>query len=246
MRSAPSLLAAICLLALPAPASAGAWPREPGKYFVSIRSDYETRSGAFRTAIYGEYGLTRRITLGFTANDGPPDKAKQDEYEWQLEHGDALVLFPPSRRRIGSFVKVAVGPMEGTNRFALSLGASAPPDQVGLMAEYRVEAAAHWGRGFSSRWGDGWATATAKVIFAKDEDEPITDLNGLVGLKPRENLMAMLSLGRYADAAGVTWKLSPSVGYRPHEKLWVVPGLAVGFGDGESELGLSLGLWLTF
>jgi hypothetical protein len=247
MRPVRRTLAAACLSLLSAaPAIAGAWPREPGKIFVSIRGDYETGTGETRTKLYGEYGLTRRITFGFEASDGPPDEAKQEEYEWQLEHGDALVLFPPSRRRVGSFVNVAIGPLETTNRFAVSLGASAPPDQYGLMMEYRIEAAAHWGRGFSSRWGDGWATATAKVIVAKDEDEPITDFHGLVGLKPRDGWMGMLSLGRYTDESGTTWKVSPSIGYRPHEKVWVVPTLTYGFGDGDSETAFGLGFWLSF
>lgn len=95
-------LAVLCLVLLPAAALAGAWPREPGGVFLSLKSEYETDSGEFRTSVYGELGLTRRITLGFEASDGPPDKAKQEEYEWQRDHGDAVLLIPPSRRRVGA------------------------------------------------------------------------------------------------------------------------------------------------
>lgn len=227
------------------PAHAGAWPREPGKYFVSLRSDYDIGSGEFRTAIYGEYGFTRRITLGFTASDGPPDAAKQEEYEWQLENGDALLLFPPSRRRVGGFVQLAIGSLDAANRFAVSLGAAAPPDQYGVMTEHRIELAGHWGRGFSSRWGDGWTTATAKVALARDEDQPIIDLYGLVGLKPAAGWMAMVSASRFADEDGTTWKLSPSAGYQPHEKLWIVPSVTQSFGN-SSESAIGLSLWLSF
>lgn len=239
-------VATLVLVFLSAPAHSGAWPREPGGVFLSLKSEYETVSEKFRTSIYGEFGLTRRITLGFQASDGPPDEAKQEEYEWQRDHGDALLLTPPSRRRVGGFVNMAIGPLDATNRFAISLGASAPPDEYGMMMEYRIEAAAHWGRGFESGWGDGWMTATAKVIHARDEDELITDFFGLIGLKPREDWMTMLSLGRYTDMTGTTWKLSPSIGYRPHRLVWVVPSIAHGFGDGDAETSIGLGLWLSF
>lgn len=239
-------LAAACLALLPAPALPGAWPREPGKIFLSIRSDYEAGSGDVRTAVYGEYGFSRRITFGFTASDGPPDYAKENEDEWRLEQAATALVSPPSRRRVGSFVKLAVGPLEATNRFALSLGASAPPDQYGLMTEYQIEAAVHWGRGLTTRWGDGWATATAKVILARDEDRPITDFYGLVGLKPADDWMTMLSLNRYADTGGTTWKTTTSAGYRATEKVWIVPSLSYGFGNGNSQTSVGLALWLNF
>src|SRR5690606_8222821 len=64
--------------------------------------------------------------------------------------------------------------------------------------------------------------------------------------KPREDLMTMLSLGRYTDMTGTTWKLSPSIGYRPHRLVWVVPSIAHGFGEGDAETSIGLGLWLSF
>ncbi len=219
-------LAAALAFAAAQSALAGAWPREPGGGFVSARSDLETTAtgSALSFSLYGEYGLTRRLTLvGQFSNADQP--------------------FTPSRAAAG--VTFALSPPEAVNRFAVGLGVSTPPDLVGVMTQTRIETSLHWGRGFESRFGGGWMTATARVLFARDEDDPITDLHGLVGLRPAEGWMTMLSASRYEDAKGVYYKVSPSVGFELRDRLWIVPSLSQELSDDRST-GVGAALWFSF
>lgn len=223
---ASGALAAALTLALAQPAQAGAWPREPGGGFVSVRTDIETTASGPATSfsLYGEYGLTRRLTLvGQFSNADQP--------------------FTPSRAAAG-FTFALSGP-DAKNRFAIGLGVSAPPDLAGAMTQPRLETSLHWGRGFESRFGGGWMTATARVLFARDEAEPITDLYGLIGLRPAEGVMTMLSASRYEDAEGVYYKISPSVGFELRDRLWLVPSLTQEMSHDRST-GVGVAVWFSF
>ncbi len=223
---APAALVAAVTLAAAASAEAGAWPREPGGGFLSLRADYETsRDGPAPSAsLYGEYGLTRRLTL-----------------VGQLSNADQP--FTVSRAAVG--VSFALSSDDAVNRFAVGLGVSTPPDLEGVMTETRLETALHWGRGFDSPLGGGWATATVRVLFARDEYRPITDLSGLIGLRPAEGWMTMLSASRYEDEKGVYYKVSPSVGYELRDSLWVVPSLTQELSE-DLSTGVGLALWFSF
>ncbi len=207
-------------------AVAGAWPRAPGEVFLSLRGDVEKQAGGsdLDGSVYAEYGLSRRFTLvgQFTTAD------------------DA---WTPSRAAAG--LRFALSPPDAVNRFAVSLGVSAPPDLMGAMTSTRLETGVAWGRGFESRWGGGWATATLRVLFARDEAKPITDLYGLVGLRPADGVMTMFSLGRYADGDGVYWKATPSIGYELRDEVWLVPSLTQEISDDRST-SIGIALWITF
>lgn len=227
----PALAAALALAALasPGPAAAGAWPRAPGEMFLSLQGEMETGSadnpGAdYSGSVYVEYGWTRRVTLVGQFNSA--DDA------W-------------TPRRLGGGLRFALSRPDAANQFAIGLGVSSPPDLMGMMTGVRAEAALHWGRGFASRWGDGWATASARVIYGQDTRAPITDLFGLVGLRPGEGLMTMLSANRYADDFGVYWKLTPSIGYRLRGETWLVPSLTQELSS-DNSTSVGLALWITF
>ena len=219
-------LAAAALALVADPAQSGAWPREPGGGFVSARADLETtHSGpAASFGLYGEYGLTRRLTLvGQFSNSDQP--------------------FTVSRAAIG--LTFALSPLDAVNRFAIGLGVSTPPDLVGVMTQTRLETSLHWGRGFESRFGGGWVTATARLLFARDEAKPITDFYGLVGLRPAEGWMTMLSASRFEDGEGVYYKVSPSVGYELRDELWIVPNLSQELTDDRST-SVGVSIWFSF
>lgn len=219
-------LAAAALTIAAGSAHAGAWPREPGDGFVSARADAETTDSgqSLSGSFYGEYGLTRRITLvgQFSSSDQPSTVS-----------------------RAGAGINFALSPDDAVNRFAIGLGVSTPVDLVGVMTQTRLETALHWGRGFESRFGGGWATATVRVLFARDEDRPITDVYGLVGLRPAEGWMTMLSASRYEDGEGVYYKVSPSAGYELRDKLWLVPSLSQEFSDDHST-SVGVAVWFSF
>ena len=223
MHSHPSPLGAFALgcvgLAWAACAEAGAWPREPGATFLSARRDFGAEGG---TALYGEYGLTRRITLGGQWSDGT---------EWTLP-------------RTGAFVNVAIGDLGAQHRFAVSLGVSTTPDMLVVQEEARLDLGLHWGRGFESRFGGGWTTASY-LIHLRSEGDAIHDLYGTVGVRPREGWMAMLSASRYDDGEGVYRKLTPAVGYEIRKDVWGIVQVTRELGkDRTTALGLSL--WWSF
>lgn len=226
MRARVLALAAL-FAALPAAAAlAGAWPRAPGEIFLALRGEIETSDdGPQRNgSVYGEYGLTRRITLVAqfdTAND------------------------PWTPQRFGGGAQIALSGPDASNRFAIGFGVSTPPDVMGAMLATRGELSLHWGRGFDSRWGAGWATASLRAIYGRDTRRPITDLYGLVGVRPQKDRMAMLSASRYDNGDGVYWKLSPALGYRLRGETWLVPSLTQEFSDDRSTA-VGLALWLTF
>lgn len=223
----PRLLALAAALALgPGPAAAGAWPRAPGEVFLSLQGEMESGADGpdYDGSVYVEYGWTKRITLVGQFNSA--DDA------W-------------TPRRLGSGLRFALSRADATNQFAVGLGVSSPPDMMGMMTAVRGEAALHWGRGFSSRWGDGWATASARVIYGQDTKAPITDIFGLVGVRPRDGLMTMLSGNRYADDLGVYWKLTPAIGYELRREIWLVPSLTQEFSS-DSATSVGLALWITF
>lgn len=208
------------------PALAGAWPREPGAVFLSARGDFgPTAAGRSPGgSLYGEYGLTRRITL-----------------IGQFSNADS----PWANARAGVAVQYALSKPEARHKLAVGFGVSAPPSMMGAMLDARIETSLHWGMGFESRFGGGWATLSAKFIQPMAEEAVVTDLHGLVGVRPREGWMTMLAANRYEDGEGVTWKLSPSVGYQVTEKITLVPNVTRQIGGaGETTVGLSI--WLSF
>ncbi len=218
---------AILLILTACPALAGAWPRDKGGWFVSLRADTDAgRTGRGTSgSLYGEYGLTDRITVvGQLSNDDAP---------WTVS-------------RAGLGLNYALSPLDARHRFALSFGVSAPPDTLGVMTDTRIESGLHWGMGFESPLGGGWATVTARVLQPVMADGDLaTDLFGLVGLRPRDGWMTMLSTGRFEDEAGVTWKVTPSLGYQLRDTLWIVPGVTREVG-GAGVTTLNLSLWLSF
>jgi hypothetical protein len=223
--------AALLLVLLPAAAEAGAWPREPGRFFLSARADFHRAEARPRASLYGEYGLSRRITLGL--------QSSESRYEARAAFG-----LPERYRRLAVFARAAIGPLDARHRFAASLGASAPADAASAAADARLEAALHWGMGFETAFGGGWATATAKFGAALQAGRSTDEQSALIGLRPRDGLMAMLAASRYADATGATWSLSPSVGVELRRGTWLVPSLKLEPADRNATLGVSA--WFNF
>jgi hypothetical protein len=230
-RPAGRLLTVLLVLALglaadPRPAEAGAWPRPVGKTFLSLRRDWE-RSGDGRersTSVYGEYGLTERVTLGGRWSD----------------HSSVWTF-----ARTGGFVRLALGDLEAANRFAVSLGASTVPDLYMAEEETRIDLGAHWGRGFETRLGGGWATASYVRRISPSGAPGIDDLYGTVGLRPWEGGMVMLSASHYRDEGGTTRTLAPALGVALREGVWAVGTYTHEIG-GRDLRAFGLGLWLEF
>jgi hypothetical protein len=214
---------------LPGDALAGAWPREPGKFFLSLRTEIEnTEQGNSRSrSIYGEYGLTPRFTLG-----------------GQFSQSNLV----ETRPRALVFGRFAIGNLKAADRFAIGLGASVATDsEDALDALYtaRAETALYYGRGFGSRFGDGWLALSARLMVEYDNVNLITDFGALIGLRPYDGWMTMLSLSSYSDEDGTYRKLSPSVGYQLRDNVWGVLQVTQQISGG-SDSAVGLSVWINF
>lgn len=144
--SRPISLALIALMLIAPPAQAGPWPRPPGEGFLAL--SHETAGDGGWSAYYGEYGLSRRFTLGI---DGGRD----------TDGGQTAILF----------LQRAFGDPSGRHRLSASLGlgitetgaGSHPLGQLGL----------NYGRGFSTGAANGWFAAEAKLRLLPVQGDPV-------------------------------------------------------------------------
>ena len=105
---------------------------------------------------------------------------------------------------------------------------------------------AAWGRGISTRWGNGWIAADGAVRYRLETEGIVAKLDLTVGIKPfdRAKLFVQVQAGRYPDADPYL-RVVPSVAYRiapgRHIELGVPVGLA-----GDNSVGVKIGTWLEF
>ncbi len=227
------ILAAVSLLR-GGEAAAGAWPREEGQVFVAVSQSMTTGARTLvetvqdvrsYTSLYAEYGLTPDLTAGFDAGLARGD---QDE-------GSAWNLFL-RRPILGT---------EGRNRFATELG-------IGQISEpewgrqWRIRPGLSWGRGFESRYGDGWTGLETSIAYQFRSGDIALKADFTIGLKPNDRWMGIFQIqsGRYGDDDPIV-RVAPSIvrkfGKRMHVQLGFTGSVA-----GDDAMGVKLGTWLTF
>lgn len=141
-------LAVLLSLLAPGIAGAGPWPREKGHAFFSLTHETAGDGGGW-TALYAEYGLTPRWTLG-------------------LDVGNS-----PDRTIAMAFVQRAVGAQDRPGRLAFSSGigieTGIAPQAFGMMG-------ATWGRSLGTPLGPGWLAVEPQLRMgvALSEDWPPT------------------------------------------------------------------------
>jgi hypothetical protein len=220
-------IGALAAVAGTGPACAGAWPREPGETFLSIRTEADVSGNdAGGTSLYGEYGLTRRVTLGA-----------------QFSNDSAAVNLP----RAGAFLNFALGDLGAASRFAVSVGGSTAAVQNMPMAsdEARLDVGVHWGTGFSIGTAGGWATWSYLLHFEDGDANPIRDAYGTIGLRPWTGWLAMISGSFYQDAGGTYRRVTPALGYELREDVWAILQVGQQIGD-EAATTLGLSIWWSF
>lgn len=203
----------IACLALAAPqASAGAWPRAEGTTFLSFSAEFGPESGAAPySAVYAEYGLTERLTLGLDAGVS----------------GDSLdkgVLF----------ARVPLGRAQGGTKLAVELGLGV----TGEMAVLRPGLMA--GRGLTMGDMSGWIALDTLAVIGKSDTALSTDLTLGVNLSTRLKLILQLQSGHRMTEMDYL-KFAPSVVYErkpgQHLELGVLAGLESA-GDFALKLGM--------
>ncbi len=218
----------ICLAAA-SPALAGAWLREQGSGFLSLGGTvYEGNpyvlGGSYveyDTRAYAEYGLRPRLTVGLDLNDHPGVAG----------HALAFALLP-------------LGNPDWRTRFALQLGAGGHHLENQWMAMYKAGLAA--GRGFETRWGNGWMGAEAAIEIRRGLPDPIFKLDAVIGMSSGWRLRPLLKLESYSSSGQeIGWAVTPALMYTTRKGgTWVLGVKRTSLP--ERNLGLSLEIWRDF
>ena len=212
----------LALWLVPGAASAGAWLREEGSTYLSFSFEAPQEGNGW-SALYAERGVRPRLTLGLDAGRAA---GRGD--------GQALVF---ARRPIGS--------TQGPSRRAVELGVGTRLDEgMGLRPAARLGLL--WGRGFATRWGDGWAAVDSSVTGVWGDPDLTLKLDVTVGVRPGENSMTTLQVfwsrtGR--DEAAL--RVVPSYARRLRGETFGQLGLVLGAGAAP-ELGIKIGLFREF
>lgn len=232
MRIAFALLVAAALGPLVGPwsAAAGAWPRGAGQVFLSYGATLSVpRAGLAPGAtakrdhsILAETGLTARLTFGLdlhrTAGAG---------------YGTAQAFLRYSR------------PLTGGHVIALDAGA-ALRQRPGRPDEGALRLGLGWGKGTSTRWGDGWAGLDGQATWGLDSGRWEAKLDATAGLKPTDRTMLILQLQGSRAAGAVPYlRGTGSVVRRLSPRLALEAGLSAGLVNTD-EIGVILGTWLEF
>lgn len=241
----PAMGAAL-LLGL-SPADAGPWPRDKGATFLSLSAERD-RAGGSHGALYAEYGLTARTTLGLELNRSGAG-----------ETGAIL------------WVQRALDRGQGTHRLAAHTGGGVvrrdgqtlPVAQAGLS----------WGRGVPRLglpgWEGGWLSAQL-LLRTTGTGAPVPDIEEQVvhdrpwfvssfltaeqvvktdltlGLRPRRGMMLVNSLWlEHRPEEAVSARLMSALVLDMHGPARLELGLVQPV-SGPAERAVRLGTWLEF
>lgn len=232
------LACAVLVALLPGNAAGGPWPREPGQAFLSLTHERD-KSGNAYTGLYGEYGLSRRRTLGLEI--GHTDVGETTALLWYQRSLD-----------------------EGTgpNRLSWSMGLGVIRRDGELLPS--SHAALMWGRGFQGPWEGGWLTAEGRikasgrpetvrmrqgmsvVEYAYLTPEVVTKLDLTLGLRPTP-LWAVVNQLRVESAKDRDFsaKLATSLVRDLPGPARIEAGLIAPL-SGPGEPALKIGTWLEF
>ncbi len=267
----------LCLgLAWPGPALAGAWARGAGEAFVSLKGAAAPRSRDEMKptfALYGEYGLTPRLTLGASYDklDAPLSLAKvfgrwnltAPEATWQiaLEAG-AGVEFDDTALGFGRIDVWRPGPDIRTFEYYDSISGqtirlpadleTVSPNLELVSTEYEprptagtVIAALHLGRGFGTPLGDAWVDVRLGVDMSMEDRPALAKIDAVAGLSVLERGFVSLELRAARSEAFHSLLAVPAIGYE------IRPGLHATLGAildtrGAAPARLEVGTWVSF
>lgn len=221
MRSALVILV-FCMLAATS-VRAGAWLREPGTVFSSVSTTVRYLDGIWRPdySLYAEYGLAPRLTLGVDYNENPGFSG-----------------------HVMMFARMPVGSTQRRTKLALELGIGGHHWQ-GQWAEM-FKSTISLGRGFSSRWGDGWFHVDGAMEMRRPNPEPAYKLDATLGLSSGLRFRPLLQFeSTYIPGTPLIWSLIPSVMIDGRDDTTWLIGVERRTA-GQTSLGLRFALWRRF
>lgn len=256
-------IALLCLLGLSLPAAvwAGAWPRGAGNVFLSAAREWTTTEDHIAFAagarayengrltgitefesfgygsLYGEIGITDRITLGFDA--GAEDAA--DTFQW-IAFG-AIAVTPPEWR-FQATVEMGLGrrefpedPPERAPIGELRPGGTEAVFRPGLLLGY----------GFTTPWGGGWTTLELRQERRQERDETVDKVDVTLGLAPGARSLVYVQ-AQYTDypLADPNLRLVPTYVRRFGDHLSLETALLADVWGSGDRVGIRAGLWVEF
>ncbi len=231
------LLALFLALCCASPTHAGAWARPPGDVFLSFSSNLSSPLDALAagtprldryTSAYGEIGLGRRLTFGLDYGRGQYTQEGVAFLRYTLTRPDA---------RWQAAIDLGVGERQvdvlGTSeltRLGLSLGHGFDLTPPGWLP---------------GELQGGWIAADAVAIFDRTHQQTRWKLETTLGLNAgdRTHLVLQLVVERW-PGRDVAYAVNPSV-VMDFGATSVDLGTRIAF-DGQTHIGLELGLWRRF
>lgn len=202
-------------------AHAGAWPREPAHHFAAVALRFSDRAvpGAprQRLAIYYEYGLSERLTIGLDIGSSAAglDKA----------------LF---------FAQIPIGRGNGPLRFSANIGIGTIAGRPALRPALSV------GRGFSIGQRSGWAemTTTAEIDLKSGTMGGKLDLTIGLSLTDKSKVYGQI-FASDSQTGPPDIRVEGSFATRLRDGLMIDIGLSRGIAP-INDTRLKIGLWRDF
>lgn len=213
--------------ALASQASAGPWMRAKGVSFLSTSTETLMQSATTQqpyTAVYYEYGLTQRLTVGV-------DAGFRNKNDWS---GALFVTTPLWQTPKG-------------NRVAVEFAVGYVVDAQGRSAVIRP--ALEWGYGFSTKWGTGWTSTRASYAKRIGAGVDVIKAEATVGLRPTTRMTLMIQASVEALTTGTstgrtTYKLGPSVAWQFKSGVHLTAALSHQLQS--KNLAITFGVWQEF
>ena len=228
------VLALLVVLVFPTMAQSGAWLREKGAVFLAWSNSISTLSTspfATDTSLYAEFGLTKRLTIGFDGYLGASGAASE---------AYLFMRMPLGRKTRPSHMALTFG-----------LGVKSIPNPWGTTTEQALaKIGFSWGRGLKKGWlgVDGSVeTVLASSIFVPGQAGTSYSADFTWGQKPNDRLMLIWQLQTGKSTNGPTYaKFSPSLvwsfgGGKSSIEVGLVKGLT-----GDNSQSVKLGFWKSF
>jgi len=211
----------LMFLLLASPAQAGPWPREKGHVFLSVGgvSEIDQTTGTIATfsTLYGEYGITEKITFGV---DLGSDGRRSSKAVIFLRHP-----LTDAAKEIKLAAEIGLGFVNGDK--ALRPGLSI-------------------GRGYTLGKRNGWMTADSRVVIFEGISNIQFESDLTIGLSASKRLKLILQLQTGIPAHDTSYiRLAPSVVFERKPGRHTEFGVTAGI-KGVSGLGLKIGSWFEF
>lgn len=228
------LLVLLALLVVPTVAQSGAWLREKGSLYLSWSNSISTLSAssfATDTSLYAEYGLTKRLTVGFDGYLGASGKASEAYL----------------------FMRMPLGKSGRPASMALTfgMGIKTIPNPWGTTTEQTLaKLGFSWGRGLKKGWlgfDASVLTVVRSSIFVPAQAGTSYSADFTWGQKPSDRMMLIWQVQTGKTTNGPVYaKFAPSLvwsfgGGKSSVEIGLVKGLT-----GDNSQSVKLGFWKSF